>query len=469
MGKEKVALITPPSSRIKGNISGVYPLPPLGIAYIAAVLKQNFFSVDIFDMPVLKMGVEQIERAFLNSDYFIFGISCNIFNLREGIKLAKIIKGKKPEAKVIVGGACTVFSDRILFKYGPWFDVVVRGEGEQTMLELCKSYRDNKPIDNLLGIAYKKGNKIVSNLNRPYTNLGEIPFPARHLLLNEKYKMHPPFGIYPPLTIMETSRGCPYKCTFCTISKVIRFRPIVSVIEEIKCLIKQYEIKEIHFVDPTFTYSQNRIFEFCEEILSQRIEVHWTCKTRVDLVNKELLKMMAKAGCYMISYGVESGSFDILDSIKKGIRTEDIEEAFILTRNAGIRSIAYMLIGVPGENYETVNQNIKFVEKIKPDFVLYGELLPTLPAYSQSSEKDKKNFEDVIADFYIHGNRPDDIMLHKDTVNKWLLYAFGRFYLRPGYILSRIKNLKNKHDVLNLLNGALFLLKDKIKGLGSIT
>jgi len=462
----RILLIAPPTVRIKGNISGVYPLPPLGLAYIAAVLEKDNFSVDILDIPVLKIKMESLPAYFRDNKYSVYGLSCNLFNLRNGIEIAKQIKEINPKAKIIIGGRCNSFSPETIFKHGPDFDIIVKGEGEEVMLNICSMLRDgNENFYTVPGVSFKDNGKIIINPQPPYVNLDKLPLPARHLLPNKYYKIHPPFGIYPPVTIMETSRGCVYNCTFCSLSSPLRERSVNNVIEEIKEITSRFKIKEIHFVDPSFTYNQERIMELCNHLIRNNIRIAWTCKTRVDLVCKDLLEVMSKAGCYMISYGVESGSQAILNYLNKDITVEQTIEAFNLTKNAKIRTIAYVLLGSPKEDDDTVKKTTKLVEKIKPDFVLYGELLPdpNSPLVKQTARDNHINNKDI-ADFYIGGKnifREKSITgAAKGDINRWMSYANRSFYIRIDYIFRKLRNLKNLQDLLNLVKGTYFLIYD---------
>lgn len=468
----KVLLICPPPIRIRFNISGVYPLPPLGLAYIASVLEKKNFDVEILDMPALRMLPEDLHGYFKNNNYSLYGLSCNIFNLKYGFEISRLIKRINSKAKIILGGHCNTFPPELIFEYGTDFDVIIRGEGEEVTLQLCKNLQDWGEfynLDEIYGISYKKGNRIITSPAPAYLDLNNLPFPARHLLPNKRYRMHPPFNLYPPLTLMETSRGCNYNCTFCTLSQQLRERSVANIIEEIREVITKFGIREIHFIDPNFTYNKNRIMQLCGSLMKERLRVKWTCKTRVDLVSEDLLKAMSKAGCYMISYGVESGSQKILDSLNKDITTEDIEDAFVSSKKAKIRTLAYVLLGSPGENKNTVKETIRLVRKIRPDFVLYGELLPDPSSIlvKQLIDKNKLKYNDL-AKFYILNNR--DIFkektitnIFKKNISKYLAIANKSFYFNLNYVFYRLKNLKNINDFLNLIKGVYFLILDRFK------
>ena len=277
-----VCLIAPPAVRIRYNISGVHPLPPLGLAYIAAVLVKEGFNVEIVDMIALKMSLRELGGYLKNRHFDVYGITCNVFNLKCGMDIADLVKRADSRSLVVLGGRCAAFPSADIFERCNSFDVIVRGEGEMTMLELCNLLRDNpKSLDGLPGIkglAFKKAGQSIDTADREYLDFDSLPFPARHLLPNNRYRMHPPFGIRPPLAIMETSRGCVYKCNFCGLFTSLRERSVPNIISEIEQLINKYKIKELHFVDPNFTYNQERLRDLCNALIKNRFGLAWSCK-----------------------------------------------------------------------------------------------------------------------------------------------------------------------------------------------
>jgi anaerobic magnesium-protoporphyrin IX monomethyl ester cyclase len=466
----KILLITPPIRRIQFNISGVFPLPPLGLAYIASALEKHDFDVSILDMQALKMQLEDLPRYLKNNSFAIYGLSCGVFNLAEGIKVADLLKWINPDSKIVLGGLCNSFPPDIILKLGRAFDILVRGEGEGVMLNLCTQIREGNGQCNLEaipGISYRVNGRVVSTPSPPYLELDTLFFPARHLLPNKNYRMHPPFNLYPPLTLMETSRGCIYNCSFCCLSKSIRSRSISNVVEEIKEVIEKFKIREIHFIDPNFTFNADRAMKLCERILAEDIRFAWSCKTRVDLVSTPLLKMMAKAGCYMISYGVESGSQEILNKLQKQINIEDIKNAFDITKRAKIRTIAYILIGPPGENDTTVKQTRELLKEIAPDFILCGELLPDPNSILTKDALNKKKISyNDLSDFFIFNQKNVPIgrmnldNISRNDIKRWVSIINHSFYFRISYITNRLKNLKSLSELGNLVKGMFFLARD---------
>jgi len=470
VGKMNVLLISVPTIRIRYNISGVFPLPPLGLAYIAAILKNSGFAVEILDMDVLRIKLSDLSSRLKGCDYPVVGVSCrSIFSLGDAIRIIKEIKSVLPGSTVIGGGPGFMFSPEIIFKHMPGCDIIVHGEGEDTMLNLCSRLKTgNKDLSGLEGISYRSGGQVISRPRQYYLDLDKLPLPARTLLPNNRYRMHPPFGVYPPATLMETSRGCEYGCTFCSLRRPVKGRSAHQVIDEIQGLIREYGVKEIQFIDPNFTYDQKRVMDLCRQLIDRKIKVSWTCKTRIDLVSEELLKTMSQAGCYMISYGVESGSQKILDTLDKGITVEEAERVFRLTRQAKIKTLAYVIIGSPGEDDNTVKQTTDFLIKLKADFVLFGELLPGLNSILVKQTIGEKMFsEEDLFDFYVFGKNIFD----KDNFNhisqvkikKWLIMAYKSFYLRPGYFIQCLMKLRNAQELVCLAKGACLLFLDTFK------
>lgn len=464
----KILLIAPPIIRMRYNIGGVYPLPPLGLTYIASVLEQYSFGVDILDMPVIKKQIGDLHGFLEKNQYDVYGLSCTVFNLSEGIKIARLIKDINPTSKIVLGGHCNAFSPEVIFKYGPNFDIIVRGEGEEVMLNLCNQLNNDgrsSYLDKVDGISFRDEYKIVNTPNASYVNLDTLPFPARHLLPHRFYRMHPPFNLFPPVTLIETSRGCMHNCAFCSISQSVREKSIEKVIEEIKEVISEFGIREVRFVDSNFADNTERITHLCNQILEEDIKLAWSCETRIKAISKVVLEKMSAAGCYMIAYGVESGSKKILDSLNKGVTIDEIINTFKITRKAGIKTIAYLMLGLPEEDNSTFRETLNLVKKIEPDFALYTELLP-IPNSPLTKKliKSRQMTEERLAEYYI---------LHKDIfrkrsfgghsrnkIKRQQFFATITFYFSIRFVLRRLREMRNLQELFNLIKGAYFLLLD---------
>lgn len=441
-----VALIAPAGDRIAFNLSGIFPLPPLGPAYLAAVLLEDGFDVEILDLVVEKDPDKLLKNRFEVDPPALVGISATIFSLSSAFKTARRVRELAPGVRIVLGGPATVFPPADLFARCRDLDHIVVGEGEITFLHIARANREGNAPKPHPGLASKDGSEIEFSPPGEPADLDSLPPPARNLLPNHIYRMHPPFGIKPPATLVETARGCPCRCSFCTIPGQLRTRSPERVLEEAADLTGRYGIREIHFVDPTFTWDRDRVREICAGLLSmpQAARPAWSCKTRPDCVDAALLERMAAAGCYMISYGVESGSQPILDKLDKETKVEEMETALIAARRAGIGSLVYLLVGSPGETDETMEDTFDLVRRTKPDYVLYGELLPdpasrlTLEAISRGDFTG----EDVVRYYIDRETGPfADLTLAglpRASVNRWLRKGVRKFYFSPAFLLRQV-------------------------------
>jgi len=299
---------------------------PLGTLYLVSVLENNGFNVEFKDYQLFNIEKSIDSNLFLNFlldvSSNIISISCLCSSLVTVLPAVQKLKDIHPEKVIILGGpGVSGIADKIL-KHFPGVDIVVKGEGEVTIVDLMNKV-DNCGLDNVNGISYIDKQKIINNPPRKrIQNLDEIPFPAYHKLDFNKYiTIERPF----PVGII-TTRGCPFKCTFCDVAPMwgreVYARSIENVIEEIKFLYEKYNQKISGFEDDTFVLSKKRVLKFCSEFNKEDLDIKWGCHGRIDLMDANLMKNMHDSGCNQIYYGVESGSNRILDTIKKGFKIE---------------------------------------------------------------------------------------------------------------------------------------------------
>jgi radical SAM superfamily enzyme YgiQ (UPF0313 family) len=259
--------------------------------------------------------------------------------------------------------------DQQILSQNPDVDIIVRGEGEQTLLELADTITKTNAqhLHKITGITFRKNGQIIRTPNRPLIqNLDDLPKPAYEHLPLKKYQLAGRINL-PVLT----SRGCPFQCSFCVSAqmsgKAFRMRSIKNVVEEIEWLKNTHGADAFTFYDDAFTFDTERTLTICEEIKKRKIGIPWDCQSRVDNVSKMSLAKMREAGCEVIYYGVESGSQKILDAIGKKTTIEQNEKAIKWTKEAGIFVITSHVIGYPGETEETLQQTINLIRRMKPD------------------------------------------------------------------------------------------------------
>jgi radical SAM superfamily enzyme YgiQ (UPF0313 family) len=354
----KVLLINAPVADIKGKGLGLIEVisPPLGISYIAAVLEKEGVEVDICDAQNLNMNFEDIGRHIIDFNPDIIGISCFTPNYPQAQQVAELAKHVASDAITVIGGPHVTFTAARTLRETPFIDVVVRGEGEYTMVDLVRAAEGELQVTEVPGISYRLRGMFVNNPDRPFiTDLDSLPFPARHLWPEEYMSS----GMREVPII--TSRGCPYGCVFCSTSKMaghaFRARSPKNVVDELQQVVEEYDFNRFVFKDDTFTLDNQRVLDICEEILQRGLEITWACSARVDTVTPELLSRISEAGCNMIYYGVESGNQEILDNfIGKRITLEQAKNAIQWAHDVDIATVASYIIGFPGEKADKAYQ-----------------------------------------------------------------------------------------------------------------
>ena len=360
----KILLLYPPyTSHVEEEKKGYFP--PLGLAYIAAILRNHNHSVRIIDMNVETKDLEELEKICEKEQPDIVGISSATITYNTCINILKRIKNVIPSAIRIVGGPHASILPHEFVNYS---DFVVIGEGEYTMLELVKTLENGEDPSNIEGLLFKKDGKIVETGPRPLiTCLDNLPFPARDLLHMEAYNDNK--------GAILTSRGCPFNCIFCNsyliFGKKFRARSPKNVVDEIEYLVKKYNVHVIRVLDDMFTLNRKRVIEICNEILNRGLNIEWelTNGTRVNKVDKELLEKMHEAGCYRIYYGIESGSEKVLKMLRKGIKLDQVRRVVKWTKEIGIEVGGFFMIGGPGETTETLKETEKFIDELNLDYV----------------------------------------------------------------------------------------------------
>ena len=353
--------------------------PPMGLAYIAAVLKKNNIDVEVLDAAAFRW--KRLERIIKQRSPDIAGIVCWTIERGQAFKTAQLVRKAAPQAKIIVGGQHATALPEHMFRLA-YADAVVIGEGELTTLELVKTFYNNGDLSEIKGIAYQKnGETFITPPRDLITNLDSIPFPSYTDFNLDDYNGLPERS--ERSAALMTSRGCPYRCIYCSgpnfWRRKWRYRSAENVLDEIEWLYNDYDVRAFIFFDDNFAVRKDRAIAICDGILRRGLKISWRACTRVDLVNKELLKWMKKAGCYGIDYGIESGSPKILERIRKGQTVKQIKEALRLTHEAGIRPRAYLMVGNPGENEETIQETITLLNEMKPYNTPSGQILWILP------------------------------------------------------------------------------------------
>jgi anaerobic magnesium-protoporphyrin IX monomethyl ester cyclase len=419
------------------------PFALLGLGYLAAVLEKNGYQVDVIDCQILKLTNEEFRGEITKRKPDIIGVTSSTLTYQTAMKLVKISREACPNAITIAGGPHVTFWDDHALEECPELDIVVRREGENTILELAQRVEAGKPYNDVVGITCRVDGKIIRNADRPYIeDLDSLPFPARHLWPMEKFRE------LEDILYLAASRGCVYWCEFCATVRMhgrkYRFRSPKNIVDELEHLNKTYGITKFTFCDDAFTVDQARTEELCNEILKRGLKIEWNCGSRVDMVTKELLRKMKEAGCVSFWCGLESGTQQVLDAMKKGITPELTEKVLGWVREVGMKPVPNVILGFPGETKQSAWDTIKFVEKVAPDMVGFYNVATPFPG-TPMYDLVKANGWLRITDFDKYDTtRPifETPQLSMKELGKLREGAFHHYYLRRAYFMDKKRRFK---------------------------
>ena len=436
----RVYLAVPP---LEGKLKQILGTggPPLGISYIAAVLERAGHIVRLFDggLPgnMWNNFIEDIKK--FKPD--VVGLSAMTAVINNAYKAASLIKKISKKVVTVVGGPHAMFAPRETLEECPDLDVVVKGEGEEISLNLINTLEKNGDLSEVKGIVWRNEDEIVSNPSAALIkDIDEIPFPAYHLWDMKRYaaKKNLPIGT------MMTSRGCPYRCAYCSSSrifgKVWRARSAKNVVEELKLLVGKYGRKYVAFLDDIFTLSKSRAMEIADRIKVEKMGIKWDCSSRVDRMDEELAQKLKSAGCLRIYLGFESGSQHTLSLINKRITLEQSRETAKMLKKMNFEIIGSFMMGIPGETREDIEATIDFAREVRPDYAQFTILTPYpgTPVYEEAVNgnrlltRDWDRYGIVSSVMKIPGFTAKEL-------NALLRKAYIKFYLSPSFWLQQIK------------------------------
>jgi radical SAM superfamily enzyme YgiQ (UPF0313 family) len=353
--------------------------PTFGLLYIASVLESRGHYVRIKEIPSeilvpFPVSVKRLVRYFKDIEPDLIGITCMASQADKVRQLIGYIKESKIPAKIAVGGVHPSFMPEEVMSWGS--DYVIVNEGEETIVELAEAIEGKKEFSQIKGIYYRQGRGIYHTPARDVIeHLDSIPLPAYHLIGKERFvkRKGEIRGLWLRCGWILTSRGCPSSCTFCSnhrmFGKRIRYRSVNNIFKELHYLIKMFKIEAFYIMDDTFTISKKHIREFCNCMQKYFPRLIWACQARVNFFDEEIAANLKKGGCVQVDFGVESGSQRILDSLKKGIRIEEIIKAFDVCKRVKLRTLATVMVGNPGEDLNDIENTKWLLRKINPDFV----------------------------------------------------------------------------------------------------
>ncbi|MBC7194231.1 MAG: radical SAM protein [Caldisericia bacterium] len=471
---KNVLLMNPPvgvfqrgEERCQADVEGGSAIslrPPNNLLYLASILREFGKSPIVRDYPVEK------DKNFLSDlekykfDMIIMSITTG--TIEKDLEYFRIAKEFNKEIITIAEGAHFITApiesfNKDIYNY---LDFAFFGESEYVLKEFLNFYKNKKDLRDVKGLIYKKGDSWIKNENPPFIeDLDSLPFPARDLIRNELY-INPDTDR--PIATIQTSRGCPGSCIYCLApivsGKLVRKRSPKNIVDEIEECFKKFNIDNFFLRADTFTIDRDWVIEISDEIIKRNLKIVWVANSRTKPIDKEMLIKMKKAGCYLVAFGIESGSDKSLKSMKKGTTREDNEKAIKLAKEVGLKVYSFFIIGFPWETREDILETINFALNTPSDFV---EFHIATPYYGtelyEIMKKEGLLKESIEGHNYFSNPIGGTKYLSKEEVIELRKKALLRFYLRPNYVFKTLLT-QNSKSLKNYIKYGFRLIKNII-------
>jgi anaerobic magnesium-protoporphyrin IX monomethyl ester cyclase len=462
--KPKVLVYTSPSKksyvrlgRCGGSTKAGEKWPPIKLMYLAGAARK------VSNTTFIDADAEEMDETIFLAKVFKFNPDFMVIeptppSINEELNVIGKIKQKLPSCKAILTGAFASAEATTLLQTFREIDIIISGEAEFTLVDLLKTENEKQTK----GLWYRENENVMFTGERQFVdNLDLLPFPAHDLAPIRKYNS--PLIKNWPFTIMESSRGCPFSCTYCNSElmngKKIRFRSPSSIIAEMK-IIKGLGIKEIKFNDETFAVDKKRLKEIFKLMTANGLKFSWKCNSRVDVLDEQTLKIMKKNGCHTIFFGIESGNTEILKYYKKGISKNTALQTFHACKKLGITTVAHFILGAPMESRKTVKESVDFAIKLDADYVAFNLLTPYPGTEAYQDLKKRGLIQTQDWAIFDQSKKSSIKSYHLTTrqLEQEMKKAYKRYYFRPRYVLKRISKMRNPSDLRKNLRGLKKLL-----------
>ena len=450
----KIALVYPPYGPVR-NEPGIKTVkenygifPSLSLLYVGGILEDAGCEVLFIDAHAEDLTLDEtVDRLKkFGPDYIGYTLTTYLFF--HSMDWIKAIKELVP-VPTIVGGVHLSIYARETLGYNA-IDYAVTHEAEIALPQLLKGLQKRQDLSLIKGVAFKQSDGQVVVTPKPKdVDVDVAPFPARSLIDNSIYYSF--ISQYRNFTCFITSRGCPYKCIFCEQgSKKFRARSPKNVVDELEICNKEFGIRELDFFDSSFTIRKDRVIAICDEIKRRKLDIVWAARTRVDCITDDVLKAMNSAGCSRIYYGIESGNREILQALKKSTSLEMYRDVVKRTKQNGINTFGYFMVGNPYETEASIRQTIRLALQLDLDYAQFSKVTP-MPATEMYTLLMKETGRDFWREHIISGSdedipRPLCDMTDAE-IQRWCRLAYLRFYYRPQYIARALRRLQSPDEL----------------------
>jgi radical SAM superfamily enzyme YgiQ (UPF0313 family) len=453
----RVLLINPSMNLKKlGRFAGLLePMPPTGLAYIAGALEAHGVHVRCLDMFADKLTAQDVVDKAERFKPDLIGMTVLTPSAPVCEVLTKLLKRRVPEAKIVWGGVhADVFATEIVRDQGVEF--CVHYDGEITVCELVDALaRNETDFSGIDGITWRNsdGEPVTNRPRALNRDLDSLPYPAWHLFPYHRYGLLPFADIAKPILTMAGSRGCPYRCDYCSLihtgGKTYRRRDPIKVVDEYEYLVDRYGVKQIGFIDPIFPLVKKDLKPLCEEIVKRGLDKKcvWLSETRADRLDKETCDLMYYGGCRRVLMGIESGSDILLGNVNKTLTTDKVREGVANAHAAGIQTVGLFMIGLPGETPEQTKETIEFAVDLDLDFAKFAITVPFPGSKLFEDRWQKDLFRDDWENYTTFNPDPDRLIYHPhgydpEELIRMQSYALRRFYIRPKQIKKQLVELR---------------------------
>ncbi|AKB43080.1 B12-binding domain-containing radical SAM protein [Methanosarcina vacuolata] len=447
---------------------------PKWLAYATAVVGQSFKDVKLVDAPAKKWDLNKVYEDVKLFHPDILVVDSNFSSLKNDIEITEYLKiNVGIDTTIVVGPPVSQFPDEILNHEG--VDLVARFEYDFTIKEIAEAILHGKTIEDIKGISYRRNGIIIHNPDRGYTtskDLDSIPFVSKiykeHLDIKDYFLSQ---SLYPEIQIF-TGRGCPNRCSFCSwpvtlMGRKYRHRSSENIVDEFEYIKKDLpEVKEVFIEDDSFTIDEKLVLDVCNDLIKRKLNMVWSCNSRATL-NYETMKLMKKAGCRLLIVGYESGSNEVLQTIKKGVNKERMIKFTHDAKKAGLLIHGDFIIGMPGEKVETAEQTLQFIKELKPNIlqVAVATPLPGTEFYRYVKDNGYITVDDLGDSIDNNGfqrcivSYPD---FSKSDIEFFVDKTLKNYYLTPSFILVAVSNICRKnglHELKSMFKSAKTFIK----------
>lgn len=455
-----VLLINPPAfNELMGNNPAIIESergynPPLGLLLVAGYLKEKNpkHPVTVIDAQVEELSYPQLETRMKKESFDVVGVTAMTFTILDVIETIRIAKKVNPKCSVVLGGShINLYPEETIALEG--VDFLVLGEGEIIFSDLLDNIHDREKLKEIKGLVFKMPDGEIIRTGIPETItedvLNTLPFPARDLTPYKKYSSL--LAKRTPITTAFTSRGCPYRCSFCNrphLGKRFRALSPQRVVEEFEDCLK-LGIHEFLIYDDTFTIRKDRVKEICRIVTEKKLDIGFDIRARVDTLDEEMLALLKKAGCRGIHYGIEAGTPKILKILKKDIDLQKAKEVMDLTKKYNMQTLAYFMIGSPTETLEDIHETFRVARWLNPDFIHLTILtpFPGTPIYLEGLTKGTIK-TDYWREFARNLN-PDfqppfwEENFTREELEQLVVEGYKKFYTRPSYMIKKLFSIRS--------------------------